>query len=575
MYILTAHHVIANHVQISVYFDQLSVSGQIRAVLVGGNPELDVALLKIPKLKSISFENALRIDTSEGAEGEITSTSKVAVLGFAHAMHHIQTTMGVISGRVCNPARYQIDAAVNPGNSGGPVVNMHGNVVGIVTSGVRGAQNINFAAPIYETEQCILRILENEDKEPKVLNVGSVVAVIDNCVVEKKTRRYLPLIEECNAANISLTLDNSNFTSDKDTVTLSVTCNGKPRELKCLNTVITPFLDRICKLNLKLVIANPYLIAKLKCESGTYVAGVNTRVHGCNILPGDIIASIDNKAIDAQQCIMVNFWRTQEEQPGKIHFTSIVERKNPGDVVELEVQTNEIKKKLSISLKPNLSSYRRMYADMERIPFCSQGGVFVMTLYENHVESHNKTCLRHLMNTPLTLEHNVVIITSILPESPFIQLNTLGVGDIVVSVNDVAVHTLEQYQNAWVRAMCMCDVINDKLVIVNVQELQSAGSETPENKVVKLIKATNLTTSSDYMLTGSVVPTDLFDIEGDIELCKDPQTVLIIDESRYINLRQGLVTIKVRDGNINSANTLTIVDVHARIKETYGNTYVQ
>jgi S1-C subfamily serine protease len=44
------------------------------------------------------------------------------------------------------PNRIQTDAAANPGNSGGPAVDRHGRVVGVLVSG--GGENLNFAVPI-------------------------------------------------------------------------------------------------------------------------------------------------------------------------------------------------------------------------------------------------------------------------------------------------------------------------------------------------------------------------------------------------------------------------------------------
>ena len=65
--------------------------------------------------------------------------------------------MGVISGRT--NIHIQIDAAVNGGNSGGPVCNSDGSVIGIVLAGYTKAQNVNYICPINEACSVVDSIL--------------------------------------------------------------------------------------------------------------------------------------------------------------------------------------------------------------------------------------------------------------------------------------------------------------------------------------------------------------------------------------------------------------------------------
>jgi S1-C subfamily serine protease len=136
---LTSYHVIRNSREILLIDKEGNIES---AQVVATNPFYDLALLKsdlsIPPLK---------ISTSYSL-GEM-----VFAIGNPLGLRSI--TLGVISGTgrtIVSPsgeALYvlQTDAAVNPGNSGGPLVNIKGEAIGIVTAMIPFAQGIGFAIP--------------------------------------------------------------------------------------------------------------------------------------------------------------------------------------------------------------------------------------------------------------------------------------------------------------------------------------------------------------------------------------------------------------------------------------------
>lgn len=151
--ILTSLHVIANASDIKLTFADGSQSG---AQVIARQPENDIAVLRpdqppgllVPAI--LGNPNALRV----GDEAFVVGNP----LGLYSSM-----SAGVISGldRSFKPQDgtqrlhnlIQIDAAVNPGNSGGPLLNRHGHVVGIVTALVNPTEQdvfigIGFAVPI-------------------------------------------------------------------------------------------------------------------------------------------------------------------------------------------------------------------------------------------------------------------------------------------------------------------------------------------------------------------------------------------------------------------------------------------
>ncbi len=129
---------------------------------------LDIAFLKIKDKKDKVLKAARLGDSSKVVVGE-----KVVAIGNALGQFQNTVTTGVISGYGRSVIAgdetgsetlqnlFQTDAAINQGNSGGPLVNMSGEVIGINTAVAgRGAENIGFAIPINDINGLIKSVLE-------------------------------------------------------------------------------------------------------------------------------------------------------------------------------------------------------------------------------------------------------------------------------------------------------------------------------------------------------------------------------------------------------------------------------
>ncbi|MDP9191545.1 MAG: Do family serine endopeptidase [Acidobacteriota bacterium] len=153
-YILTNNHVIEGASKVEVHFgsDENGVGGRtIPAKIVGRDPATDIALLKIDVSQELPY---IRLGDSE----RIRKGDWAVAIGNPFAFENT-LTVGVISakGRSLGLSAetrsfenfIQTDAAINFGNSGGPLLNISGEVVGINTA-IRGggAQGIGFATPI-------------------------------------------------------------------------------------------------------------------------------------------------------------------------------------------------------------------------------------------------------------------------------------------------------------------------------------------------------------------------------------------------------------------------------------------
>jgi serine protease Do len=154
-HILTNHHVIEGADRIMV---RLTDGRSLRARRVGSDPDTDIALIKVDSTRPLPFaplgdSDALRV-------GEW-----VLAIGNPLAYEHT-VTVGVVSfiGRKLFDSsldRYiQTDAAINFGNSGGPLINARGEVIGINAAISSRASNIGFAVPINQASAILPQLRE-------------------------------------------------------------------------------------------------------------------------------------------------------------------------------------------------------------------------------------------------------------------------------------------------------------------------------------------------------------------------------------------------------------------------------
>jgi serine protease Do len=165
-YILTNNHVVEGASKVEVHFgDEDGGRGRtVQAKIIGRDPATDIALLKIDvndELPTVPLGDSDRIRKGDWA---------IAVgnpFSFENTL-----TVGVISakGRALGLSRetssfenfIQTDAAINFGNSGGPLMNISGEVVGINTAIRGGAQGLGFATPINTAKRLLPQLREGK-----------------------------------------------------------------------------------------------------------------------------------------------------------------------------------------------------------------------------------------------------------------------------------------------------------------------------------------------------------------------------------------------------------------------------
>lgn len=246
--------------------DNVSVIGRTN----DGDP-LDVAFLKVNDKKGKTLQPVKLGDSSKTQVGD-----KIIAIGNALGQFQNTVTAGIISGHgrsiqasdgsnLANSETledlFQTDAAINQGNSGGPLVNVNGEVIGINTAIAGNAQNIGFAIPLNDVKGLITSVLKQGKLLRPYLGVryvlltddyayqynlsvkrGAYIApaqgqssVIADSPADKAGLKEKDIIVKVNDTNID---ENNSLTgilgrlSVGDTVSLSVVRDGKAINIK-------------------------------------------------------------------------------------------------------------------------------------------------------------------------------------------------------------------------------------------------------------------------------------------------------------------------------------------------------
>ena len=174
-HIVTNYHVIQGASEVFVNFSQ---DDQLKAKVVGADPATDIALLKID-----GHRRGLA-PISLGDSDKVKVGDEVVAIGNPFGLER-SVTSGIVSAlqrEIVSPNNFpidqviQTDAAINRGNSGGPLLNAEGQVIGvntqIATAGSEGNVGIGFAVPVNTVRDVVMELMRTGRVEHPYLGIS-------------------------------------------------------------------------------------------------------------------------------------------------------------------------------------------------------------------------------------------------------------------------------------------------------------------------------------------------------------------------------------------------------------------
>ena len=265
-YIATNKHVVSGANKIGVLLDDGTAFEDVE--LIGTDPLNDFAIIKVKDAKDLT---PIKLGDSK----TISAGQQVIAIGNALGAYQNSVTSGIISGKgrsltATDSSRTQIetlsdmiqtDAAINGGNSGGPLLNAAGEVIGINTAYASQGNNVGFAIPISSVKGIINNVLKGQGFERAVIGVryinltptiakqkkldvnhGALIsssksnnAIIPGSAGDKAGLKENDIITSVNGVEIGVSGSLSSLIGEYsvgDTVTLTIIRNGKTEDLE-------------------------------------------------------------------------------------------------------------------------------------------------------------------------------------------------------------------------------------------------------------------------------------------------------------------------------------------------------
>lgn len=340
-YIVTNNHVIDNADQLQVMLNNNKVYD---AELIGTDPNSDIALLKIEADRNLPY-------LAFGDSDNVRVGEWVLAVGNPFSLTST-VTAGIVSAKARNLGKIdqsfiQTDAAVNPGNSGGALVNTNGDLVGIntaITSQTGSYVGYSFAVPSNIAKKVVDDILEYGNVQKGILGISAARAntpyavekginqiegvyisgVEEDTGAQEADLREGDVIKQIDDIKIRKFADLTGYLSSKrpsDTVQVTINRNEElltvPVVLKKRQVITVP------NMGLEIKNLSKEDMKKFRTRKGVKVVGVPEIYRGYG-LDGKVLLSLDDEEINDIEEAKVLFGRISKR--GRTIITMINEK---------------------------------------------------------------------------------------------------------------------------------------------------------------------------------------------------------------------------------------------------------
>eukprot|EP01094_Clydonella_sp_ATCC50884_P006442 TRINITY_DN1560_c0_g1_i1.p1 TRINITY_DN1560_c0_g1~~TRINITY_DN1560_c0_g1_i1.p1 ORF type:complete len:623 (+),score=215.17 TRINITY_DN1560_c0_g1_i1:207-2075(+) len=397
-HIITNAHVVEGAHRIWI---TLPAEGERRfdAEVIGVCFDVDLAVLRCAP--DVPCTNTLQIGDSDS----IHFGEEVMTLGYPLGMDSLKLTVGIISGRQDN--LFQTDAPLNPGNSGGPMLNKSGRVVGVNVAIVEMSQNVGFAIPIGHLK-LILKELCSRPSDKKLLQ--KPMLGVDFCNSSQAMHSFLGVPQRA-------------ASSESDSNLQEEDVHPAPR------------LEGV-------------YVSKAFKGFPLYEAGVRD---------GDMLHSFDGHSLDNFGHAKVPWNPDSRVTLGDLmaHVTydqtPVVEYSRDGELKSTKVILADPEN----PRLPRLPTVRIRYPPYEQIDYEVIAGMCVMPLCLNHIEQFgsqgSSSFVQQLVPVAATLEKQLeptLIVSNVFVGSLLSRLAVFDSGVLLKKVNQKEVKTLDDFRKA-------------------------------------------------------------------------------------------------------------------------------